>query len=80
MRTTVTIDDELLENARKLSGIKEVPALVRKVLQEYVHLEAARQLAQMGGSQPGLQYIPRRRPPDFTNDPAPARQRRKAAE
>lgn len=88
MRTTVTIDDELLASARELSGVQEMPALVRLALQEYVEREASRQLARMGGSQPGLQHIPRRRPPHFINElpelldetPKPSRKRRQVSE
>jgi hypothetical protein len=68
MRTTITIDDELLKAALEYSEAKEVPALIRKALQTYVHVEAGRRLARLGGTQPGLQYIPRRRPPDFLNE------------
>ena len=62
MRTTVTIDDQLLEDARRYSGIKETSTLVRIGLEAYVQREAGRRLARMGGTQPGLEYIPRRRP------------------
>jgi Arc/MetJ family transcription regulator len=80
VRTTVTIDDDLLESARELSGISEVPTLVRLALRHYVEREAARQLALMGGSQPGLEAPPRRRPPDFVNHPIKSSPRRDAAE
>ncbi|MBI4921351.1 MAG: type II toxin-antitoxin system VapB family antitoxin [Devosia nanyangense] len=62
MRTTITIDDELLEKARTYSGVKETSTLVRMGLEAYVQRQAARRLAKMGGTQPGLEYIPRRRP------------------
>jgi len=62
MRTTVTIDDALLEDARRYSGIKETSTLVRMGLEAYVQREAGRRLARLGGTQPGLEYIPRRRP------------------
>jgi hypothetical protein len=62
MRTTVTIDDKLLEKAREYSGVKETSTLLRMGLEAYVQREAAIRLAKMGGSQPGLEYIPRRRP------------------
>jgi Arc/MetJ family transcription regulator len=62
MRTTVTIDDALLEDARRYSGIKETSTLVRLGLEAYVQREAGRRLARLGGTQPGLEYIPRRRP------------------
>ena len=80
MRTTVTIDDELLKAALEYSDAKEVPALIRKALEEYVHLEAGRRLARLGGTEPGLQYIPRRRPPRFVNDPDKPSKHKQAAE
>jgi hypothetical protein len=67
MRTTVTIDDKLLADAQKYTGIKETPTLVRMGLELLIQREAGRRLARMGGTQPGLQYIPRRRPPEFVN-------------
>ncbi len=59
MRTTVTIDDTLLEKAVKWSGIEEKSRLVNFVLQEYVHREAGRRLAAMGGTMPELEVTPR---------------------
>jgi Arc/MetJ family transcription regulator len=61
MRTTLIIDDELVERARKLTGIQEKTALVREGLQALIAREAARRLAALGGSQPKLEDIPRRR-------------------
>ncbi len=61
MRTTVAIDDALLEEARELIGIKEMPALVREGLTALVQREAARRLALLGGTVPDAQHIPRRR-------------------
>jgi len=52
MRTTVTIDDELLAKAAEYTGIAERSALVRRALVELVQLEAGRRLALMGGSDP----------------------------
>ena len=63
MRTTVTIDDELFERAQEYTGIKEKSALLHEALKFLVAREAGRRLAQAGGSQPDLEYIPRRRPP-----------------
>ena len=80
MRTTVTIDDELLQTALEYADVKEVPALIRKALETYVHVEAGRRLARMGGTEPGLQYIPRRRPPRFINPPLRPRKDTRAAE
>jgi Arc/MetJ family transcription regulator len=61
MRTTLIIDDSLLERARELSGIQEKTALVRAGLEALIAREAARRLASMGGKQPALRSVPRRR-------------------
>lgn len=63
MRTTVTIDDDLLATAREYSGLQETSALVKRALTELVQLEAGRRLAAMGGTEPGLKAPPRRRLP-----------------
>jgi len=60
-RTTLILDDELLEEARKLTGLEEKTAVVHEALRALVRRESARQLAELGGSQPGLKQIPRRR-------------------
>ena len=62
MRTTVTIDDELLTQAMEYTGLEEKSALINRALEALVQREAARRLARLGGTQPGLKYIPRRRP------------------
>ena len=62
MRTTVTIDDELLTQAMDYTGLEEKSALINRALEALVQREAARRLARLGGTQPGLKYIPRRRP------------------
>ena len=61
MRTTVDIDDELFENARRLTGIEGKTALVREALHALVERESARRLAKLRGTQPHLKPIPRRR-------------------
>ena len=61
VRTTLIIDDELLERARWLTGIKEKTALVRAGLEALIAREAARRLAALAGSEPQLRPIPRRR-------------------
>lgn len=61
MRTTVTIDDELLASAEKYTGIKERSALIREALKALLHREASRRLALLGGSEPDAQETPRRR-------------------
>ena len=61
MRTTLIIDDTLLERARVLTGIKEKTALVQAGLEALIAREAAKRLAALGGTQPKLAGIPRRR-------------------
>ena len=61
MRTTLNIDDALLEKAVKLTGITEKTSLVRLGLQALVARESARRLAGLGGTEKNLQMIPRRR-------------------
>lgn len=62
MRTTITIDDDLLEQAASLTRIGERPALIREALRALIEREIARRLARLGGSQPDLELAPRRRP------------------
>ena len=61
MRTTITIDDELLAEAQRLSGIEERPALLREALVALVERESARRLAALGATEKGLKPVPRRR-------------------
>jgi len=61
MRTTVTLDDELLSQARTFTGIQENSALIQQALRSLVQREAARRLARLGGSAPHLEAAPRRR-------------------
>lgn len=62
MRTTLIIDEGLLERARALTGIHEKTALVRAGLEALIAREAGRRLAALGGTQPKIANIPRRRP------------------
>jgi Arc/MetJ family transcription regulator len=62
MRTTITIDDELLEDAQELTGVTDKSALVRAALTALVQRESARRLARLGGTMPNIQDTPRRRP------------------
>jgi Arc/MetJ family transcription regulator len=61
MRTTVTLDDDLLSKARSYTGLKETSAVVRAALTALVEREAARRLARLGGTEPDLKAIRRRR-------------------
>ncbi|MCY4635976.1 MAG: type II toxin-antitoxin system VapB family antitoxin [Acidobacteria bacterium] len=63
MRTTINIDDELIERAARLTGVEEKTALVRQGLEALIARESARRLAALGGSEKDLRPIPRRRPP-----------------
>lgn len=60
MRTTLNIEDTLMNKAAKLTGITEKTALVRLGLEALIARESARRLAKMGGTQKQLQEIPRR--------------------
>lgn len=62
MRTTMTLDDDLIDAATELTGITEKAALVREALKALIEREAARRLARLGGTEPNLRPIPRRRP------------------
>ena len=61
MRTTIALDDDLLAKAEALTGVKEKSALVREALTALIARESARRLARLGGSDPGLTRIRRRR-------------------
>lgn len=61
MRTTVTLDDELVEKAQRYTGITERSALVRKALETLVQIEAGRRLAALGGTMPDFEPGPRKR-------------------
>lgn len=61
MRTTVTIDDGLLEQARALTGSTESSVLVRKALEALVQVETSRRLIALGGSDKRSEAAPRRR-------------------
>ncbi len=61
MRTTVTLDDELVKRAQEYTGVTERTALLREALKALIHLEASRQLAALGGTMPELEDIKRLR-------------------
>jgi Arc/MetJ family transcription regulator len=61
MRTTLTLDDDLVADAQELTGLQEKSALVREALKALVEREAARRLALLGGSSPDFVAAPRRR-------------------
>ncbi len=61
MRTTIALDDELLEKAQSFTGPMEKTALVREALKALIQRESAKRLALLGGSEPLLDAAPRRR-------------------
>ncbi|MQB43705.1 type II toxin-antitoxin system VapB family antitoxin [Rhizobium sp. ICMP 5592] len=54
MRTTVTIDDKLLADAREVTGLAETSAIVREALKALVEYDAARILIRLGGTEPNI--------------------------
>lgn len=61
MRTTINLDEALLDEARRLTGVKESTALVREGLKALIERESARRLARLGGTEIDLRPAPRRR-------------------
>ncbi len=61
MRTTLNIDDELIADARSITGVEDTTALVHEGLRALIERESTRRLARLGGSQPQLRPVPRRR-------------------
>lgn len=64
MRTTVNLDETLVSKAQALCGLQERGALLREALNALIQRESARRLARLGGSEPRLEDIPRRREPE----------------
>jgi Arc/MetJ family transcription regulator len=61
MRTTIALDDELMAKAQAYTGLVEKSAMIREALKALIERESARRLARLGGSEPDVQDIPRRR-------------------
>ena len=61
MKTTLNIEDKLLDRASKLTGIKEKTSLVRLGLEALIAKESSKRLAKLGGTEKKLDVIPRRR-------------------
>jgi Arc/MetJ family transcription regulator len=61
VRTTVNIDDQLLSEAQRITGISEKAALVREGLRALIERESSRRLAKLGATEPDLKPAPRRR-------------------
>jgi Arc/MetJ family transcription regulator len=61
MRTTLNLDEALLAEAQKLTGIEERTAVIHEGLRALIARESARRLAQLGATSPKLRAVPRRR-------------------
>ena len=61
MRTTINLDETLFEEAQRMSGLTERTAVIREGLKALIERESARRLARLGGSEPQVKPIPRRR-------------------
>lgn len=61
MRTTLNIEDDLIDQASEMTGIKEKTTLVKLGLEALIARESAKRLAKLGGSEKHLKQIPRRR-------------------
>ena len=61
MRTTLNIDDELMDEAQRISGLSEKTAIVREGLIALIERDSAHRLARLGASEPQLKHTPRRR-------------------
>ena len=60
MRTTIVLDDDLLEKAQALTNVREKSSLIKEALKALIERESAKRLASLGGSEPQLIAIPRR--------------------
>jgi len=61
MRTTLNIEDRLIDKASRLTGIKEKTALIKLGLEALIARESSKRLAKLGGTEKDLRMIPRRR-------------------
>ena len=73
MRSTVTLDDDLIAEANEMLGPMDRSALLNTALKALIAREAARRLAKLAGTEPDLQEVPRRRfepePTEFAPGP-----------
>lgn len=61
MRTTVTIDDALYEQALQLADPElEKADLFREAIRVFIRVQSAKRLAALGGEAPQMADIPRR--------------------
>jgi Arc/MetJ family transcription regulator len=62
MRTTLILNDSVLERASRLTGVKEKTRLVHMGLEALIVRESSKRLAALSGTEKKLHSIPRRRP------------------
>ena len=58
MRTTLNIEDRLIDKASRLTGIKEKTALIKLGLEALIARESSKRLAKLGGTEKDLRLIP----------------------
>ena len=61
MRTTLILKDELVAEAARLAGLSEKTALVHAGLRALIEKKSRERLAALGGTEPKLKRVPRRR-------------------
>ena len=61
MRTTINIDDDLLDHARRITGLTSKTVIVQEALRALIQRESARRLAELGGTEQKLKAARRRR-------------------
>jgi hypothetical protein len=69
MQVNIQLDEQDIDRARRLTGIEDVQELLPEVLKRFSQQETAMRLVRMGGTMPGFQIPPRRRPEDPSADP-----------
>lgn len=58
MRSTINLDDDLIERARALAGTKETAVLVRQALETLIRVESGKRLIALGGTMPDAEVLP----------------------
>lgn len=62
MRTTITIDDALYQQALEMAGSEiQKTELFREAVKTFIRVQAAKRLAALGASAPQMADVPRRR-------------------
>jgi len=61
MRTTVNLDENLVSEAQRVTGMNERTALIHAGLRALIERASARRLAKLAGTEPALRPVPRRR-------------------